>query len=374
MAGKILKKTAAWALALCLLITPAAAEESVVLEENFLQVRLVQAENKAEEVRLLLVFENIADAERNLIILAPKVNDNPSSFGNGWGSTEIHLAKGETLETEIILCPDYPEEAIESVSFRFLCENVISSPFTLTFSSDDCQLTAASFAEANREPLLMEETVNGTVSDRSCILLTDQLSPREAETFDSGKAVLCVHVQEEGEDFYMPFCSVPVSVDASGGVQAIYSGKAITFSSAPTFPLYTEENVRKDALSWSVSGMVLSGEPIFFAELSFRLEADNDTPTLISMIVNSPELGEECVNCPLDLFSEAVLYHSFFTFIEEKGKVESQECTGHSIILPLDQSLKVMLQPATEIGEICVYFEYNYSDGHRTLRMPKSVA
>ena len=374
MAGKKLKKSLAWALILCLLITPAAAEQSVVLEENFLRVRLAQAENKAGEVRLLVVCENTAQAERNLIIPAPKVNGYPASFGNGWGSAEIHLAEGEALETEIVLRPDHPEEPIDSVSFRFLCESVISSPCTLRFSSDGCRLAAASFAEASQEPLLMEEAVNGTASGGSCILLTDQLSPREAESFDSGKAVLCVHVQEEGEDFYMPFCSVPVSVDASGGVQAIYSGKAVTFSSAPAFPLYTEENVREDALSWSVSGVVLSGEPIFFAELSFHLEADYETPAFLSMIVHSPELDGEFVNCPLDLFSEAVLYHSFFTFMDEKGLVESQECAGRSIVLPLDRALKVTLRPATEIGEICVYFEYSYSDGHVALRMPKSVA
>ncbi len=374
MADGILKKAAAWTLALCLLITPAVAEQSVILEENFLRVRLAQAENKAGEVRLLLVCENLEQTERTLILLTPTVNGSPSSFGNGWSSEELHFAEGETRKTEIVLRPDCPEEPIESASFRFLCESVISSPLTLTFSEDGWLLTAAAFANGGQEPPLMEETVGGTASGRNCILLTDQLSPREAEAFDSGRAVLCVHVEQDGQDCYMPFCSIPVSVDASGRVQAVYSGKAITFSSAPAFPLYTEECGQEDALSWNVSGIVLSGEPIFFAELSFRLTAENGAPAFSSAVVHCPELGGDCVNCPQGLFSEAVLYHSLFLFLDEKGTVESQECAGQSMTLPLDQALEVMLRPAAEIGEICVYFEYYDSDGHMTLRMPKSVA
>ena len=219
----------------------------------------------------------------------------------------------------------------------------------------------------------MESEVSLSDSGPGKTLLSDRLSPEEAASFAYGRAILCVHVTEAGEDCFMPFCAIPVSVDEDGNAQAFFSGMALTLSSDPTFPLSTEEDGQSGASRWNANGIVLTGDPIFYAELSFLITEENGEVKLISTRVDSPEMYGECQNCPRALFSQGSAYHSYFAFSDEKGSVEAFEHSGPRLLIRLDEALSVTLRPASELGEICVYYEYWFTDGSVTLRMPKTL-
>lgn len=370
----MLRKIVLWLLAFFLSISSAACEPSPLLTENKISVFLVQAECQDGRVQIRLSCRNDSVQKRNLILLDPLINGATANFISGWGSEEIDLKAGETREAEIVLLTEDPDQAIESASLRFFCEGYISSPCVLTFSSEGCMAVPASFAEGSDEPPLLDEILENAAGSVGQILLTDTLQPQETAHFDYGKAILCIHIKNEDGDYYMPFCAVSVTVDQNGCVQALYSGMAITLSSDTLFPLYVEESNVKDTSYLEASGIVLTGDPIFFAELSFQVSEENGETRLLSSKVESPELHGECVNCPRVLFSEMSAYHSYITFLNGEGRVEIQESFGQSIVLPLDQALAVTVRPATDLGEICVYYEYYYTDGSVIFRMPYKVA
>lgn len=356
---------------LCLALASAMAESLPALSIGEMTLRIDEVRQDAESVRLTLSCKNEGVTDREITLVAPTVNGSPACFDSGWGSAVLSLKAGEARRETVVLVPDRKENAIESISLRFVCAGTISSPLSLERHDGGWQAIAASSGGDGSEPPLVRAGT-ATAAPRECsVALHDQISPAQAAILDQAHAWICLKAKDGQQEAYLPFCRLSLTADESGGISGTYSGMAATCSASPLFPLYMEEGMADGDYSWAIGGIVLSGDAVFYADLSFVAACDAQDGIIIeSSAVESPELGGVCENCPLPLFLEASVHHAAYGFTDKYGNVRAHECDGTTAVFDLAEPLTIDLRPASDLGEIYVYFEYWFTDGSAVLRAP----
>ena len=354
---------------LCLMLACARAEAPATPSGDAPALVPTAAQRQAGRLQISLACENNADADRTVLLLDPLVNGEIASFGNGWGSDEITLAAGQASTEVVELVSDRPDATVESASFRIACDGTVSAPLALEYVGDDWRLrTADAPGEADIPPLL---AAGAACPAPAGIALTDRLTEEQAALLDVGEAVVCLKVEDDAGVSYMPFCRVRMAVDGQGNARAIYSGVAPVFSADPATPIATAEDGRGETIACEAAGVELSGDAVYYAELSFGVRMDETGGVAIeSTLVDSPELGGPCRSCPRDLFAQARVHHPCLRFEEKDGWTETRETGGRTAEYDLDEPLTVDLVPAAGLGEVCVYYEYWFTDGSMLVREP----
>ncbi len=367
-----MKRSCIYAVLLCLL-SFALAEPANTLPVKGIRLRVKDIRSDDETVQVTLSCNNESVTDQSVILLAPTVNGGEAVFGDGWGTSEINLKQGENLTAEIAILPVGAGNAPESASFRFIAQGVISEPVSMSCVGGEWQIDPPGGA-SDMARCLVEAGTAQTDPTFQAVELSDRISPEEAAALDSGWATVCLRRTDDENTSYMPFCRLPVCVDESGAATATFSGMAVICTLAPTFPLYDEESGDGVKRMWTVSNIALSGEAVYFADLSFEIHCDNPTAVdIANLAVDSPELGGVCTNCPFGLFSEATVYLPAYTFNDDKGWTEAKEGAGGERVFSLDQPLTFDLCSAFDLGEVCVYYEYWFTDGSATVHAPADL-
>ena len=367
-----MRHSAICAVLLCLL-SFALAEPARTLTTGGPELHVKEVRSDNETIRVTLSCNNESVTDQRIILLAPTVNGEETAFDDGWGTSEIYLKQGERLTVEIAILPVEAHNAPESASFRYVAQGVISEPVSMSRVRGEWQIDPPGDVPDTGRCLVEAGTAPANFSFQA-VALSDRISPDEAAVLDSGWATVCLRGTDEENASCMPFCRIPVCVDESGAATATFSGMAVICAGAPSFPLNVEEPGDDNRRMWTVSNITLSGETVYFADLSFEMHCDNPTAVDIAgLTVDSPELGGVCTNCPFGLFSEAAVYLPAYTFNDDKGWTEAIEGAGEESVFSLDQPLTFDLCSAFDLGEVCVYYEYWFTDGSMTIHAPADL-
>lgn len=357
----------AWIVALlCLPILSGRAEAPAILSCDGVTLSLKDVQGDGGWIDLSLLCENASEAEQSIILFAPAVNGADTMFASGWESLALTLEPG-SLRNELITLRQTGGE-LERISLRAVCGGRITPQITLERRGGAWCVAA----EGAVERALLEAGTAYAWPQSQSIALRDQMTEAEASALEQGYAVVCLMLADG--DSYIPFCRLPVQAEPDGRVQASYSGMTVTFTDNPSFPLPVEESSNDGDFQWRVSGIALSGDAVFFAELSCRIAQDPQGGVSVSQVeLDSPELGGVCEGCPLGLFREAAVYLPSYAFSDEGDCTQKREVDGWEAVLSLEQPLGLDLRPAEELGEVYVYYEYWFDDGSTTVRTPVAL-
>lgn len=367
-----MKKAALWILVILLCAVQGMAEGDPGLGESALSVRLERFEASSDMASMMLRFENRASQPVRVCLIEPCFNSSPALFSNGWSVDEITVGANGSDIIDVSILSDREDGQPVEVSLRFAANGVISSAMTVRCKGDGIEATEAAFDSAEREPQVMaNRLIPGETRESERRILSDRLSAEDKARLEYGRAVICLRETEDGEDRFIRFCVLPVSVNDDGSVYADYSGYAVTVSAAPGFPLSTVEEVRDGQRLFRVSRIVLSGDAVFYAELAFEIDqAADGSLTLGEYSINSEELGGVYHNAPLSLFSGLNSANAVLSLDGQGSDVDARTVDDRFVSIPLEKPMEVEVKPSADLGEVYAYFEYYFKNNRSAVHPP----
>lgn len=339
-----------------LLLCDAAAEPVLFLDDHWMRLQVTDYELSPGQVTLLLHGENTEVWNRDILLFAPMINNQPASFRHGWPSEELLIPALSEADAEITLHADDPALWPESIAFRVIEAGEITGEVRLSFLDGKDEIQPASFIWQETEPPLMTKEVMSP-EGRTAILLQDTLPPEEMSKLDYGQLVVCLRSVVNGRELFTPFATIRAETAADGTISATYSGNAVVCTAIPDFPLLTTEDHRFGQ-TYHVRDLALSGPFIFYASLQLTL-SDVYGPVQVNQFeLDSFDTGLMHENLPLALFDTLRLSRPVY---QVQGASFAQvDAVSHSLSLAAPLSFAVV--PAGSLGEVVAYFEYFFHD------------
>lgn len=378
-------------LAAFLLACTAAAE--TMLDEDGLRFSLTDLETYPGGAGLTVVCSNIAEEDREVLLLTPEINGQPAGFEYGWGSYAISIPAAAQIEVSLPMEADDPAEVPETLSMRFAANGRISSACALAVGNE-LSVTAASFALGEAEPQLVDREIEAPRDYESyACVLTDTLSIEETQLLDYGRALICLRGENDEGELLTHICTCEVVVDGEGNARADYSGLALILPGDDMFLVSTQESAGGMGLSGDMkplrasldlgdesrgrqtAAVALSGDAAFFASLTFQVNLDETGDfSAGDVIVSSAEIGGDCTVVPCALFNTAQTSQEIWR-AETVGSDEIHLLSAGAAFAQcrVDGPLRFKLVPASELGSLAVCFEYFFTDGSDVIHPPVEI-
>jgi hypothetical protein len=339
-----------------LLLGSAAAEPVLLLDDHWMRLQVTDYELSPGQVTLRLHGENTEVWNRDILLFAPMMNDQPASFRHGWPSEAISIAPLSETDAEVAVFADDPALWPESVSFRVIEAGEITGEVRLSFQDGKAEVQPAGFIWQETEPPLITKEVIAP-EGRTPFLLQDALTPEEMSKLDYGQLVVCLRREADGQEQLIPFATIMAEAAPDGTISATYSGNAVVCTAIPDFPLLTTEDHRFGQ-ACHVRDLALSGPFIFYASLQLTL-SDVYGPVQVNQFeLDSFDTGPMHENLPLALFDTLRLSRPVY---QAQGASFAQvDAISHS--LSLAEPLSFSIVPAGSLGEVVAYFEYFFLD------------
>ncbi len=346
------------------------ADSGVLLDERGLEIILEDMKPADGGYILSMKCVNKESYNRNITLTDLKISEKPASFKYGWGTELISLNRFDEFPYELFVEHDDHASSSVSVSFRFLEGGIVSSPAVVSFFDDSYQILKASFLDGQEEPLLFASCLPQEPSIISPIHLTDKLDPKTFENLDEALLRIAVETETEEEKQYMPITTIAASVDTERQVRGDYSGLTVIFSDVPDVPLQIVEINQNAKVILIASGISLTGEAIYYAELSFNIEISDGVTEITDSQVLSDEMGGKYIIVPAALFTSAKVSQQLFRIKNFGSELLPVECGNVFGRMNIGGPLTPQIIPAEKIGPLYAWFEYYLTDGSFKISEP----
>lgn len=339
-----------------LLLGGAAAEPALLLDDHWMRLQVTDYELSPGQVTLRLHGENTELWDRDILLFAPMMNDQPASFRHGWPSEAITIAPLSETDAEIAVFADDTALWPESIAFRVIEAGEITGEMRMTFQNDAPVIQQAGFLWQETEPPLITKAVIAPEASAP-LRLEDALSPEEMSKLDYGQLIVCLRRVTDGQEQLIPFATIRAEAAPDGSITALYSGHAVVCDASPDFPLLTTEDHRYGR-AYHVRDLTFSGPFIFYASLQLSL-TDVYGPVQVNQFeLESFDTGPMHENLPLALFDTLRLSRAVY---QAQG-ASFTPVNAISYSLSLDAPLSFSVVPASSLGEVVAYFEYFFHD------------
>ena len=348
-------------LILCMIFPGAGcAAESCLLSAAAVSADLIRAYASPGRAELTLKLANHTDALRRIILFAPAADGQSASFNTRDASLNLELEPAAEEEIRILISSDMQDKVPQTASFRFCFQETITTPAEIRLENGAAQ--SAQFIPQSEWILAPDVQTAGALPSQSLILL-DSVPFTVTAMLESAAVRVCLMPEEEG-DRLVQLMTLQADVDRTGNARAEYSGLVLLLNGDSRFILSAEEKTDGSGTLWSAGRMTLYSDDIYFAVLNAEIALREGRILVEKQTVQSEETGT-AGPAPFSLFDEGTVSSLTYRLTEKDGAVVPMPDSAVSAPLHCSEQFRVRAVPASSLGKIVCFFEYELLDGSR---------